>query len=154
MVAMQKTIHTDEFPRFVYSKIKDLMIDHNRILPAVQVLKLCRDHTATVRYLYRNIPGEHIEQIADKIDQVVIDHIAMQLREDEEPVVLSDLPRIELEYKLIDPHTILYRINYLDGAFITEWITRKGQHNLHIAVGTAAYKIVKAILDNAHTPSG
>lgn len=154
MVAMRKSIHTDEFPRLVYSKIKDFMIDHNRMLPAVKVLKLCRDHTATVKYLYRNIPDERMEIIADKIDQVVIDHIAMQLCEEETPIVLSELPKIELEYKNIDQQIILYRFNYLDGAFITDWITHKSQLNLRIGIATEAYKIVKSILDNAHAIRG
>ena len=151
---MKKKLHTDELPRFIYGKIKDFMIENDRVLPAVKVLKLCRDHAATVKYLYRGLPEPHAEKIIGQIDEAVIDHIAMQIRPDEKPIVLSEFPKIELQYKNIDKDIIAYRYVYFDGAFITDWKTRQSLHHLQTEIGQEAYEIVKSILDHAQAVHG
>ena len=108
-------------PAMIMGQMNDYMIERNHRITPAKMITLMNGHLKVIRALYDDKGA--IDMAERQLKERVRIYIASLINKDEGTVILSNYPRIELEYRILDKTTIVYRVKFLKNVAETNWVT-------------------------------
>jgi hypothetical protein len=102
-------------------RLNNYMIENDHHITPARMISLMKDYLKVIKALYPD--DKTVKMIKSEFRERVRTYISSLMSKSEGTLVLSSYPNIELEYRILDDRTIVYRLIFMGDIAQTDWVT-------------------------------